>query len=526
MARLNTRTSATPLATRAGTVDSLYRDPTPASQLNRASNARTSSYSVMSPAVSQNSDKENDVPESRDATPRPKGKGLAIPTKRMQRLVTPDSGNANKRRRTGDYSLEPEEPEEPEESDGAEDGMPLYDGEENTGLAMPDDNDDEEEEEEEEGALRYYDPDQSPEERRQISANIRSQHREVIENHDDLIKHGNHLIPDHVKRANLNLGKLKQTTEAAQDARLIVTLTDTAGKQLNASLHGNNAGIGIDVDQFVSRCIYYMKEGRPAGSEEAGPTQSRARRETQRQAEDEEEDDNGEGLEWEFLGRAACFPNNKRPPLPSFLLGPLSVQKRARAVQTRRARSQRQALGPATRPQEVRQEDIKQSENSNLTHLVTSIASRLRNHIIEGAQKVEQEIESLEDADEETEYAAFNRHRVCTTSEGNAAVSLFDFAINPTSFGQTVENLFYISFLIREGNAKVELDEDKLPLLIPAEARTLSDQREHNVEKHQAIFSIDWPTWQALIEAFDIRKPLIPHRIPDEANVRPGGWHG
>jgi hypothetical protein len=45
------------------------------------------------------------------------------------------------------------------------------------------------------------------------------------------------------------------------------------------------------------------------------------------------------------------------------------------------------------------------------------------------------------------------------------AVSLLDFAINPRDFGQTVENLFYISFLVREGNAKIIKDEEGLPLL-------------------------------------------------------------
>jgi hypothetical protein len=32
--------------------------------------------------------------------------------------------------------------------------------------------------------------------------------------------------------------------------------------------------------------------------------------------------------------------------------------------------------------------------------------------------------------------------------------------INPTSFSQTTENLFYFSFLVREQKAAVEVDED------------------------------------------------------------------
>lgn len=36
------------------------------------------------------------------------------------------------------------------------------------------------------------------------------------------------------------------------------------------------------------------------------------------------------------------------------------------------------------------------------------------------------------------------------------------------------------------------------------------------MRKHQTVFSLDFETWENLIEVFDIREPLIPHRN-DEA---------
>jgi hypothetical protein len=30
--------------------------------------------------------------------------------------------------------------------------------------------------------------------------------------------------------------------------------------------------------------------------------------------------------------------------------------------------------------------------------------------------------------------------------------------------------------------------------------------------RHQAVFSIDYSTWQRLIRAFEIKEPMIPHR--------------
>ena len=285
-----------------------------------------------------------------------------------------------------------------------------------------------------------------------------------LDNRDEYIQPGNNMLEEAIPRATRMFGKVRQTADAVLDSNVLVTMTDLSGKRLRATLHGNS-GVGVDVDQFVSRCIYFMKEGHPPGAdEEAAATQSRGPRQTQHE---DDEEDSGEGLDWAFLGRNACFSSIKRPPVSSFLLGPLSVQKRARAVQTRRARSQRQPLGPATRPQEIRQEDIKQSENSNVTNLVTSIGKRLKEHLDAASAEANAEIaEYGDDVDAEAESAACRRHRVYQDPETNEpAVSLFDFAVNPMSFGQTVENLFYISFLIREGVAKVFTDDDGLPLL-------------------------------------------------------------
>jgi len=53
---------------------------------------------------------------------------------------------------------------------------------------------------------------------------------------------------------------------------------------------------------------------------------------------------------------------------------------------------------------------------------------------------------------------------------------------------------------------------------VQSEPGTLEEQRQKKTSKHQAIFSLDYATWQSLIEAFDIKEPLIPHR-QDEAGL-------
>ncbi|KAI2474560.1 Nse4 domain containing protein [Pyrenophora tritici-repentis] len=309
-------------------------------------NERTSSYSVLSP--SRSSDKENETPGMREKTPRGKSGGLRGASARMP---TPDSGstsgNGSKRRRTDNYSL----PQSQVYEDGQDEEEQAEEGDDLEAVDTPTqtqpDNDDEEH-------SRFYDPHQDPEVRRRLRANMRDHARLLEDNRNDLIQSRNSGLLDILKTQNSLFGKVRQTADATVDSRFLVNASDLAGKKLNNSL--GNSATGIDLDQFVSKCIYFMKSGGYVAGEENAPVIP--------VGDDDNEDP--DGLDWALLGRQACFPCNKRPPTSAFLLGPLSVQKRVRTTQ-RKARSQRQPLGPATRPQEITQNDTQQSEANNLT---------------------------------------------------------------------------------------------------------------------------------------------------------------
>ena len=58
------------------------------------------------------------------------------------------------------------------------------------------------------------------------------------------------------------------------------------------------------------------------------------------------------------------------------------------------------------------------------------------------------------------------------------------FVINPDDYGQTVENMFYVSFLVKEGRAKIFVDaDDGLPKITPVV--TKSHSQEEATEKKQ-----------------------------------------
>jgi len=93
-------------------------------------------------------------------------------------------------------------------------------------------------------------------------------------------------------------------------------------------------------------------------------------------------------------------------------------------------------------------------------------------------------------------------------------VDFFEFVTDPQSFGRTVENIFYVSFLVREGLAKVTLDDDRLPVIEPVERRTdaegqliqeATDTRLFN----QVLISFSYPQWKEIVEVFDVDEAII-----------------
>ncbi|KAF2400651.1 Nse4-domain-containing protein [Trichodelitschia bisporula] len=444
------------------TTGELYRDRTPTS----------------SPGAPFSSDKEN-RPHSRPRTSKAMGK--------QRKLATPSSNESGsphgaKRRRTSNSNAK-----------GTEEMDDL--------------------------GKKYYDPEQDPEVRRKLRLALRQNDREITDTRDDLINGDSRNLVSLIKKQNHLMNEVRQTSDATIDSRFLVRASDIALKRAERLAYGDGS-IGIDVDEFVSKCITFMRHGNSGhGNSDAAPTQSTQSRRRRTQAADEDDEDAGDALAWDVLGASACFPNNKRPGLPAFLLGPMSVQKRVRAATQRTQRSQAAAV---TKPQELKAADLEKSETTNLTVQCKKIRSLLGNVIEKGMAGVEQE--ASEDMDEEEARSVFRRNHLAMNYE----VSLFEFAVNPRSFGQTVENLFYISFLIKDGYFKLSMDDDGLPTLRPSEPRKAGDGGEggDGAAKHQAIFSVNYGTWQKLIRALDIQVSLIPHRASEGTAMNSHGWYG
>ena len=293
-----------------------------------------------------------------------------------------------------------------------------------------------------------------------------------------------------------------------------------------------DSSTGVDVDEFVSKCVTFMRQaaGPPVGPNaangrdrlgSAAPIGTQSRRRRGRPGfEDEDEDD--DQLDWAHLGRKACFLYNSRPCLSGFLLGPLSVQKRVRQPTQRRAREARANPANAVRPQELREEDMEKQETASLTVVCSEIRKLLGRIQEKGEKAVNVAYSMNEEMTDEEAQDLMRDHGLADDGQ----VPLFDFCVNPKSFGQTVENMFYVSFLIKEGTVGLGFDSRGLPTLGGAEKKTLEQRQE--APKNQAVFTLDFDMWEDIIESHGIQKSLIPHRRDEEYDdgTNRGGGEG
>ncbi|KAF8424227.1 hypothetical protein BGX38DRAFT_1304188 [Terfezia claveryi] len=323
----------------------------------------------------------------------------------------------------------------------------------------------------EEGDKQFYDPDQKPEERRIVRKGLRELGRSLNDNKAEYLLPNSTGLLTTLTKANQLFKSVKQTSDATLDSRILVDAADMAYNRAKALSLGASAATGIDIDEFVGKLITYMRNSPDVGQRRAG--------------DDDEQHgggDEGDMLDWAYLGRTATFKGNKRPATSDFLLGPLSVQKRQRIIKSRASGLKRNAAN-IVRPQELKPSDIQNQESNSTTKLVMEIADTLDEYLTE--------------------------HDL--TEEGQG-VNYFRFVINPKSF------------LVRDGRAALWEGDDGWPWLGLAEAASAEEARERGVVKRQVICTVDMWMWRELVGVLGLEESIIPFREAKE-EVGTGGWY-
>lgn len=352
-----------------------------------------------------------------------------------------------------------------------------------------------------------YDPDQDESTKRENTRKLRQLHANLNDSRAEFLQRGSRGLQNTLKEADEIFKDVKQTSTATIDSRLLVNVGDLAYKKINSLTLGDSSTT-IDVDDFLTKCISYMRSAPGDASEQ--PTSTQRRRQQHPDNNDDENEDELE-LNWSHFGRTLCFPATARPCLSSFLLGPLSVQKRVRAQTQRRATQRTNAdATQTTRPAALDEEALDRNEAASLTQVCSEIAALLSRTQAKGEKFVDEQGQKWEEEGYEPSDEDIRSLMQKYNMSSNGGVPMFNFCLNPKSFGQTVENFFYISFLIKEGKVGLAFDDDGMPTLSMVEAKTLEERQESI--RNQAVFKLDFDVWEDLVQSYGLQKCVIPHR--------------
>ncbi|KFQ04956.1 Non-structural maintenance of chromosomes element 4 A, partial [Leptosomus discolor] len=81
-------------------------------------------------------------------------------------------------------------------------------------------------------------------------------------------------------------------------------------------------------------------------------------------------------------------------------------------------------------------------------------------------------------------------------NDPDTPISFFDLVIDPNSFARTVENIFHVSFIIRDGFAQIKLDDDKLPIIEPSKDNERKENDNSAGARNQVVMSLNHQEWK------------------------------
>ncbi|KIJ19025.1 hypothetical protein PAXINDRAFT_166918 [Paxillus involutus ATCC 200175] len=307
-----------------------------------------------------------------------------------------------------------------------------------------------------------YDPEQDAAEKRDIRKRYRLLEKRTGENARPQDHDADDLVGQ-VAQADELFTKVKNPTEATLDSSVLRNVSGISALKARAMKIGSAA---FDMDDFVSKLITYMG--------------GRQRFEDEDDGEEMEAEDDGT-LDWDKIGRKA-LAKSRRVPVTGFMLGPLSIEQKKRAPIKRQKQDKVQE--EQRRPQEIKEEDIKRSDNETTLNVL----------------------------------------KIKDILETTGPINVFKFIVNPNDFAQSVENLFYLSFLVRDGECAFEVGEDGEPIIMRCEQPTM-DERAAGVHARQIVMEFDMATWKRAIEIWDITESQIPQRPPAKTKIG-DKWYG
>ncbi|XP_065528479.1 non-structural maintenance of chromosomes element 4 homolog A [Lathamus discolor] len=289
---------------------------------------------------------------------------------------------------------------------------------------------------------------------------IRNQYRELIysvqQNREDMLSSKSNRLTEALEEANKLFSGVFTAREAALDAQFLV-LASNLGKEKANELHSEMTT--FDSLVFAEDLLTFMGINR---------------------IEAEENDNDSESISgylpsdaWHKLGEET-EKYFRRAPSFHYMLGSFKSDP-----PVPRQRIERQKKTTGTEGKRAMPAQLKKMEESH-------------------QEATEKEVERI--------LGLLQTH---FQNDPSTPISFFDLVIDPNSFARTVENIFHVSFIIRDGFARIKLDDDKLPIIEPSEDNEEREDGHSAGARNQVVLSLNYKDWKEIVETFEITEPMI-----------------
>ncbi|KAJ2557976.1 hypothetical protein EV175_001036, partial [Coemansia sp. RSA 1933] len=281
---------------------------------------------------------------------------------------------------------------------------------------------------------------QTPSARRALRSQYRSLLADAATRKNEYLSGNTELLIEDLERANELYQGVNTTTEGVLDSYFLRLSADIGAQRAHQMRVDSAAFDSLDYIEKVREMLYRGGTGNA-----------------------DEQQVLGTDPDWGAIGDVAG-QFSRQPPRFSCIYGPLMTEAKARKARVKRQNGEDRA-GRGGTSQEAKIETMGESDVKKQENQTTKLVQKI--------------------------------HKILAQV---GPINLFELVINPRSFAQSVENIFYVSFLIRDGKAFID-DESGQPMIEACEPPQQDDYLS-GLTKKQLIFSLDYATWREITDVY------------------------